>query len=65
MINIGHHWGGGNALYADYNSKSSFLDDEKYLDKLLVTFGGIFMASTVANSCRVWNCGVKPEVIGR
>ena len=62
---LAHRWGGGNALYAEYNTDATFYEDDNYLDKLLVTFGGIFMASTVANSCKVWNCGVEPEVIGR
>ena len=31
----------------------------------LVTYGGIYMASSVNNSSKVWNCGVAEKVIGR
>ena len=28
-------------------------------------YGGIYMASSVSNSSKVWNCGVAEKVIGR
>ena len=36
-----------------------------YQDNLYVTDGGIYIASNVPDSTRVWNCGVEPEVVRR
>ena len=47
----GHPWGDGCAHRG-----------ENYATVLK---GGIYIASTVASSCRVWNCGVDQEAIGR
>ena len=30
-----------------------------------ILYGGIYLASNMANTTRVWNCGVKPEVVRR
>ena len=57
----GHGWGRGCAhsvggVQGDYGYKE---------EDRLVTYGGIYMASSVNNSCKVWNCGVAEKVIGR
>ena len=59
----GHHWGQGNAHYAEEmkNSEEEEGEDENYW----VVYGGIFLASSVSNSSRAWNCEVAPEAVGR
>jgi len=57
-----HRWGAGNAHFKAYSSGGE-IDYRYYLDNLLVTFGGIYIASSVPDSCRVWNCGVSPKAI--
>jgi len=57
-----HRWGAGCAHFKSYSCGDA-IEYRKYLDNLLVTFGGIYIASSVADSCRVWNCGVRPEAI--
>ena len=57
----GHGWGRGCA-----HSVGGVQGDYGYEEEdRLVTYGGIYMASSVNNSCKVWNCGVAEKVIGR
>ena len=62
MLFLDHRWGAGSAHFKSYNSDAD-IKYRDYLDNLLVTFGGIYIASSVPDSCKVWNCGVKPEAI--
>lgn len=52
---VGHGWGRGCAHMA------GIVQGEEHL----VTYGGIYMASSVNNSSKVWNCGAAEKVIGR
>ena len=62
---VGHGWGRGCAHMAGTvqveRGYGNFYEEEERL----VTFGGIYMASSVINSSKVWNCGVAEKVIGR
>jgi len=53
----GHNWGRGcghlTRSHTDSDSESTIL------------YGGIYLASNIPNSCRVWNCGVSPRVVRR
>ena len=60
----GHHWGEGNAHFAD-EIKSLENTEEEESEKFFVVYGGIFLASSVSNSSRAWNCEVAPEAVGR
>ena len=62
MLCLAHRWGAGCAHFKSYSCGDA-IEFGNYLDNLLVTFGGIYIASSVADSCRVWNCGVRPEAI--
>ena len=62
MLGLDHKWGAGCAHFKSYSCGDE-IEFENYLDNLLMTFGGIYIASSVADSCRVWNCGVRPEAI--
>ena len=53
-----HHWGNGCAHYIGRKAEETE-DIPVYAMQ-----GGIYMASSVSNSCRVWNCSVEPEVVG-
>ena len=55
---LGHHWGAGCGHVFSKNTQNSSLDYEELLEQVYVTFGGIYLASSVADSCRAWNCGV-------
>ena len=57
---IGHGWGHGCAHRA-----ASTLNDYAFEQDRLLMYGGIYMASSVSNSSKVWNCGVAEKVIGR
>ena len=61
----GHHWGQGNAHYVGNIRQDSSQDWEEDNDNFFVVYGGIFIASSVANSCRAWNCEVAPAAVGR
>ena len=52
----GHHWGMGCAHIVGRN--------EWFEDQCLVVRDGIYMASSVEDSCKVWNCQVAPEAVG-
>ena len=51
---LDHHWGVGCAHLIPLDSEERF-----------ELVGGIYLASSMANTCRVWNVSVKPEAIGR
>ena len=55
---FGHCWGLGCAHRA---GRAGTLQEEEHP----VMYGGIYMASSVSNSSKVWNCGVAEKVIGR
>ena len=58
---VGHGWGRGCAhTVGTVQGQYGYEEEER-----LVTYGGIYMASSLNNSCRVWNCGVAEKVIGR
>ena len=62
----GHHWGEGNAHFAEEIKSSHETEGEEAEDKnYFVVYGGIFLASSVSNSSRAWNCEVSPEAVGR
>ena len=48
----GHHWGRGGAHLTGVNPEVN-----------TILYGGIYLASNMANTTRVWNCGVDPEVV--
>ena len=64
----GHHWGQGNAHLVQEHSHAGSLEQADIMDEndnYFVVYGGIFIASSVANSSRVWDCEVAPEAVGR
>ena len=61
----GHHWGQGNAHYVDVGDSGDSDDWAEENDNYFVVYGGIFIASSVANSCKAWNCEVAPEAVKR
>ena len=61
----GHHWGQGNAHCVDVGDSRDSDDWAEENDNYFVVYGGIFIASSVANSCRAWNCEVAPEAVRR
>ena len=61
----GHRWGAGSCHMFNKNMKNMEDYYDNYMEKLYVTFGGIYMASSVDDSCRVWNCSVGEEGVGR
>ena len=58
---FGHGWGRGCAHSVGTQEDQYGRQEE---DRL-VMYGGIYMASSVSNSSKVWNCGVEEKVIGR
>ena len=66
---MGHHWGQGNAHFVEEIKNVDNLEDEENLedenDNFFVVYGGIYIASSVANSSRAWNCEVAPSAVGR
>ena len=65
-----HDWGAGSChvLNLDTNTDKDVWDISHISDIsdfLYVTFGGIYIASNVPDSTRVWNCAVDGEVIGQ
>ena len=70
-----HHWGAGSChvFHLGTNAKKYIGDIEIgninfrdiCEDNLYVTAGGIYIASNVPDSARVWNCAVDGEVIGQ
>ena len=59
-----HRWGAGCAHWVGKND-SEEKDFFGMLEHSLVTFGGIYIASNTSDSCRVWNCAVDPEAVGK
>ena len=57
---IGHGWGHGCAHRA-----ASDLNDYAFEKERLLMYGGIYVASSVSNSSKAWNCGVAEKAIGR
>ena len=62
---VGHGWGRGCAHMAGTVQVERGYGNSYEEEERLVTFGGIYMASSVNNSSKVWNCGVAEKVIGR
>ena len=62
-----HYWGAGSChVFNMGTKKSSWIGlEDIYRDNLYVTDGGIYIASNVPDSTRVWNCAVDGEVIGQ
>ena len=59
----GHRWGMG---CAHFTKRMEDLDDYDWRGRdSLVIHDGIYMASSVSNSCKVWNAKVSPDIIGR
>ena len=58
---FGHDWGRGCAHLAGRRQDDYGREEEERL----VMYGGIYMASSVSQSSKVWNCGVAERVIGR
>ena len=62
-----HHWGLGGCHFVPYVVEEDDDDDGDFSgsrDPLARSFelrGGIYMASSVENSCRAWNCKIVPE----
>ena len=54
----GHQWGLGCAHYIGEQNEE--LDESNSY----VMQGGIYIASSVSGSSRVWNCGIDPEAVG-
>ena len=50
----GHNWGRGGAHLTGVDPEVN-----------TILYGGIYLASNLANTTRVWNCGVEPEVVQR
>ena len=59
----GHHWGDGCAHYVGHSETNPYVP---YVSTPTVYAmqGGIYIASSVSGSTRVWNCSVQPEVVG-
>ena len=61
----GHRWGAGSCHIFKKNTD----DDISYFDVIekhvYVTFGGIYIASNVDDSCRAWNCSIAPEGVNK
>ena len=60
----GHHWGAGCCHVLGAEKPVMNFSDVYKNNQLYVTVGGIYLASNLAASCRVWNCGVAPEAVG-
>ena len=60
QLYLGHHWGNGCA----HHVKQQKEEDDPFHHTLYTMQGGIYMASFVPGSCRVWNCSVKEEAVG-
>jgi len=54
---FGHRWGNGCAHYVRQET------EEEYHPPVYTMKGGIYMASSVTESCKVWNCSVEPEAV--
>ena len=55
-----HHWGLGGCYVVPTQRHLKF-DKEAFMSRCFVLNGGIYMASNVDDSCRVWNCKIVPE----
>ena len=58
----GHAWGRGGAHLTGMDHGAEFSFDR---ENRTILYGGIYLASNMANTTRVWNCGVEPEVVRR
>ena len=59
-----------NAEYQEHNEKSDLLQSEedpfeKILQSNYVLQGGIYLGSSLAKSCRAWDCQVDAKSVGR
>ena len=59
----GHRWGNGCAHYLGDHTNDDEADTDYYTHPVYVMKGGIYIASSVPCSSRVWNCGVDPETV--
>ena len=60
----GHRWGAGCCHVLGADKPVMDFWDVVENNQLYVTFGGIYLATNLPGSCRVWNCGVAPEAVG-
>ena len=60
-----HRWGAGFCHVFNLDPQSDKDIFDIFEENLYVTFGGIYIASNVPDSTRVWNCAVDGEVIGQ
>jgi len=60
-----HRWGAGSCHVFNRDTNDDKDVWNIFDDDLYVTFGGIYIASNVPDSTRVWNCAVDGEVIGQ
>ena len=58
----GHRWGFGCAH--SVGGQNEELEDWEAQSSLYVMKGGIYVASSVSDSSRVWNCGIDPVGVG-
>ena len=61
----GHHWGLGCCHYVGPGAKGHVQPGSDEHEGYFVLQGGIFLASSLPNSCRVWDCAVAQEAVGR
>ena len=61
----GHRWGAGSCHVFNLDTSTDKDIFDIFNENLYVTFGGIYIASNVPDSTRVWNCAVDGEVIGQ
>ena len=61
----GHRWGFGCAHYVgEQNEELEELEERETQSSMYVMQGGIYVASSVSGSSRVWNCGIDPVGVG-
>ena len=58
----GHQWGLGCAHYVGEQNEE--LEEQEIQSSVYVMQGGIYVASSVSGSSRVWNCGIDPVGVG-
>ena len=58
----GHRWGFGCAHYVGEQNEE--LKEREIQSSVYVMQGGIYVASSVSDSSRVWNCSIDPMAVG-
>ena len=61
----GHRWGAGSCHIFTKNTNNVIPYFEVIENHVYVTFGGIYIASNVDDSCRAWNCSIAPEGVNK